>query len=77
MSALIRRSSIVAVLAAVLLTGIAAPAGALAPQPIDATEQGPLAFVAMAGMIVIFAFSLFYMDRIRKRAIDNDDQHQS
>lgn len=77
MSALIRRSSIVAVLATVLLTGIAAPAGALAPQPIDATEQGPLAFVAMAGMIVIFAFSLFYMDRIRKRAIDNDDQHQS
>ena len=77
MSALIRRSSIVAAIATVLLTGVAAPAGALAPQPIDATEQGPLAFVAMTGMIVIFAFTLFYMDRIRKRAIDSDDQQQS
>ena len=45
----------------------AAPAGALAPQPIDASEQGPLAFVAMTVMIVIFVLTLFYMDRIRKR----------
>ena len=45
----------------------AAPAGALAPQPIDASTQGPFAFVAMTVMIVIFVFTLFYMDRIRKR----------
>ncbi len=51
----------------------AAPAGALAPQPIDASEQGPLAFVAMTVMIVIFVLSLFYMDRIRQRREDNSN----
>jgi hypothetical protein len=48
----------------------AGPAGALAPQPIDASEQGPLAFVAMTVMVVLFVFSLFYMDRIRQRHED-------
>ena len=57
------------------LLGVAHPAAALAPQPIDASEQGPLAFVAMTVMIVIFVFTLFYMDRIRKRA-DERDQPQ-
>lgn len=47
--------------------GSVAPAGALAPQPIDASTQGPFAFVAMTVMIVIFVFTLFYMDRIRSR----------
>lgn len=44
-----------------------APAGALAPQPIDASEQGPLAFVALTVMCVLFVASLFYMDRVRQR----------
>jgi hypothetical protein len=46
---------------------LAEPAGALAPQPIDASEQGPLAFVAMTVMCVLFVMSLFYMDRVRQR----------
>ncbi len=49
------------------LFALAAPAGALAPQPIDASEQGPLAFVAMTVMCVLFVLSLFYMDRVRQR----------
>jgi heme/copper-type cytochrome/quinol oxidase subunit 2 len=53
-----------------LVVGVT-PAGALAPQPIDASEQGPLAFVAMTVMIVLFVFSLFYMDRVRQRREDN------
>ena len=76
MSALLRRSTLMTLLTTVFLAGVAAPAGALAPQPIDATEQGPLAFVAMTGMVVIFALSLFYMDRIRKRSVDADDRTQ-
>ncbi len=58
-----------------VLFGATRPAGALAPQPIDASEQGPLAFVAMTVMIVIFVFTLFYMDRIRQRADERDQQH--
>ena len=57
----------IGVLATLVVFGVASPAGALAPQPIDASTQGPLAFVAMTVMIVIFVFTLFYMDRIRKR----------
>ncbi len=59
-------ATIVAVALYVVAIG-ALPAGALAPQPIDASEQGPLAFVAMTLMVVAFVFSLFYMDRIRQR----------
>lgn len=57
----------VAAVVTVVVFGASSPAGALAPQPIDASEQGPLAFVAMTIMIVIFVFTLFYMDRIRSR----------
>ena len=39
----------------------------LAQQLIDATSQGGEAFVAMTLMVVIFAFTLFMMDRIRRR----------
>jgi hypothetical protein len=45
----------------------AAPAGAMAPQPVDASEQGGLAFVLFAIMCGLFAASLFYMDRVRRR----------
>ncbi len=67
---LFRVPSTIAAVACYVLAITALPAGALAPQPIDASEQGPLAFVAMTVMIVIFVFSLFYMDRIRQRRED-------
>ena len=67
MSRVVQAAAAIGALATLLVFGVAAPAGALAPQPIDASTQGPLAFVAMTVMIVIFVFTLFYMDRIRKR----------
>ena len=76
MNGLLRRSALLTMFATVLMAVVAAPAGALAPQPIDATEQGPLAFVAMTVMVVIFAFTLFFMDRIRKRNLERDEQRQ-
>ena len=66
----VRVPSAVVAVALYVLAITAMPAGALAPQPIDASEQGPLAFVAMTVMIVLFVFSLFYMDRIRQRRED-------
>jgi hypothetical protein len=60
----------IAVMALYVLAITAVPAGAIAPQPIDASEQGPLAFVAMTVLVVAFTFSLFYMDRIRQRHED-------
>ncbi len=57
----------VAAVVTLVVMGASTPAAALAPQPIDASTQGPLAFVAMTIMIVIFVFTLFYMDRIRSR----------
>ncbi len=66
----VRLPSAIVVVALYVLAVTAAPAGALAPQPIDASEQGPLAFVAMTVMVVLFVFSLFYMDRIRQRHED-------
>lgn len=62
------RAASAAVVGLLVLFGFAPAAGALAPQPIDASEQGPLAFVAMTAMVVLFVFTLFYMDRIRKRS---------
>ena len=55
----------VGALAALLASG--APAGALAPQPVDASDQGALAFVLFAVMCGLIAASLFYMDRVRRR----------
>jgi hypothetical protein len=49
------------------LLGSAVPAGALPPQPVDASDQGALAFVLFAVMCGLFAASLFYMDRVRRR----------
>ena len=68
----LRRLIAAATVGVAVLLGFGGPAGALAPQPIDASEQGPLAFVAMTVMIVIFVFTLFYMDRIRKRSEDRN-----
>ena len=61
------RTGTLVVVAHLALFAIATPAGALAPQPIDASEQGPLAFVAMTVLAVLFVSSLFYMDRVRQR----------
>jgi hypothetical protein len=63
----IRRILISLVGAALFVIVAAAPAGAVAPQPVDASEQGGLAFVLMAAMCGLFAASLFYMDRVRRR----------
>jgi hypothetical protein len=45
----------------------------LAPQPVDTTEQGPLGFVLLTVMCVVFVACLFYMDRIRERLTRDDD----
>ena len=65
----------VAVVLTVLATAFlatAAPAGAVPPQPVDASDQGALAFVAFAIMCGLFAASLFYMDRVRRRRTGED-----
>jgi hypothetical protein len=67
----IRRNLVCSVLlvvaaASALLAG-AVPAGAVPPQPVDASDQGALAFVGFAIMCGLFAASLFYMDRVRRR----------
>ena len=54
------------------LLASALPAGAVAPQPIDASDQGAAAFVAFAVMCGLIAASLFYMDRVRKRRTGED-----
>jgi hypothetical protein len=46
----------------------------IAPQPVDTTEQGPLGFVLLTVLCVVFVAALFYMDRIRQRLTDKDDQ---
>lgn len=50
-----------------LIFTMATPAGAVPPQPVDASEQGGIAFVLFAVMCGLFAASLFYMDRVRRR----------
>jgi len=49
------------------LLAFATPAGAIPPQPVDASDQGGLAFVLFAIMCGLIAASLFYMDRVRRR----------
>ena len=59
--------------AAFLIFATAAPAGAVPPQPVDASEQGGIAFVLFAVMCGLFAASLFYMDRVRRRRSGDDE----
>jgi hypothetical protein len=59
--------SLIAAVGAFALLASAPPAGAVPPQPVDASEQGGLAFVLFAIMCGLFAASLFYMDRVRRR----------
>ena len=58
--------------ATMLVLAAAAPAGAVPPQPVDASEQGGIAFVLFAVMCGLFAASLFYMDRVRRRRSGED-----
>jgi hypothetical protein len=66
-----------ALVVAALLVGGAAPAGA--QQLVDAggdNGQGGLAFVLMAVMVFLIGFSLFFMDRVRRRRAAQQDEHR-
>jgi hypothetical protein len=67
------RYPLLAIASVFALLASAVPAGAVAPQPIDASDQGAAAFVAFAVMCGLFAASLFYMDRVRKRRTGEED----
>jgi len=45
-----------------------------APQPVDTTEQGPLGFVLLTVMCVVLVAALFFMDRVRQRIEDRNEQ---
>ena len=68
----LRRIALSLFAATVLVLAAAAPAGAVPPQPVDASEQGGIAFVLFAVMCGLFAASLFYMDRVRRRRSGED-----
>jgi hypothetical protein len=65
--------SLLAIASAFAVLATAAPAGAVAPQPVDASDQGALAFVCFAIMCGLFAASLFYMDRVRRRRTGEEE----
>lgn len=45
----------------------------IAQQLIDASEDGGAAFLAFAIMVFLFAGSLFYMDKVRRRRDDRQN----
>ena len=59
----------VAVLA---LVAVVALGGCSGGYLIDASEQGGEAFIGFVIMVVIFAFGLFYMDRVRAKHEDKE-----
>jgi hypothetical protein len=65
-----RTAVCLALLSATALVAGASPAGA--QQLIDATEEGGEAFIAFTVMVVIFTFTLFMMDRVRRRRPDEE-----
>jgi hypothetical protein len=65
--------TLLAIASTFAILGTAAPVGAMAPQPVDASDQGALAFVCFAIMCGLFAASLFYMDRVRRRRTGEED----
>ncbi len=69
---ILRRVAVSLFAATVLVLAAAVPAGAVPPQPVDASEQGGIAFVLFAVMCGLFAASLFYMDRVRRRRSGED-----
>ncbi|HEY5165543.1 MAG TPA: hypothetical protein VIJ44_06295 [Acidimicrobiia bacterium] len=73
----VRPLASVALVVTALLVGAAAPAGA--QQLVDAggdNGQGGLAFVLMALMVFLIGFSLFFMDRVRRRRAAQQDEHR-
>jgi hypothetical protein len=73
----VRSLASVALVVTALLVGAAAPAGA--QQLVDAggdNGQGGLAFVLMALMVFLIGFSLFFMDRVRRRRAAQQDEHR-
>jgi len=69
------RTAAVALLAVGAVGGLAAPAGA--QQLIDAgggtgNGSGAVAFIAFFLMVAAIAFALFFMDRVRRRASDDE-----
>ena len=68
----LRRVALSLIAGSLLVLTAAAPAGAVPPQPVDASEQGGIAFVLFAVMCGLFAASLFYMDRVRRRRSGED-----
>ena len=75
----VRRVLTLASVAGAALVLLGAPAGA--QQLVDAGKQGDgsggLAFVLFAAMVGVIAASLFFMDRIRRsRLPDEEDSHQ-
>jgi hypothetical protein len=68
----LRRVALSLLAGSLLVLAAAAPAGAVPPQPVDASEQGGIAFVLFAVMCGLFAASLFYMDRVRRRRSGED-----
>jgi hypothetical protein len=68
----VRRVAVALFAASFVTLAMATPAGAVAPQPVDASEQGGIAFVLFAVMCGLFAASLFYMDRVRRRRTGDD-----
>ena len=45
----------------------------VAQQLIDASKDGGAAFIAFSVMVFMFAGSLFYMDRVRRRREERDN----
>lgn len=70
----LRAFAVAVLLALASLVVLASPAGA--QQPIDATEEGGEAFVAFTMMVVIFVFTLFMMDRIRKKRAASEEEER-
>lgn len=63
----------VAAAAAAALGAVAAPAGA--QQLVDAGAKngsGAVAFIGFAIMVFFIGFALFFMDRVRRRASDDE-----
>jgi len=48
----------------------------IAQQLIDASKDGGAAFVAFATMCFLFAGSLFYMDKVRRRRAERDEKNR-
>ncbi|HSO96197.1 MAG TPA: hypothetical protein VLV81_09175 [Acidimicrobiia bacterium] len=66
-----------ALVVAAVVVGAAVPAGA--QQLVDAggdNGQGGLAFVLMAVMVFLIGFSLFFMDRVRRRRAAEQDERR-